>query len=248
MRKRFASLIPCLFLTAAPVFAQTDSAKPYSMDGEFGFILTTGNTETTSLTAGLKGTQELEQWSNEYTLEALYKQDDIKDSDGGTTETTAQKIFVSGQGNYKLTNPKQRLFAFASYEDDRFSNFAYQSTVAIGWNEKVINTPKQSFNYSIGPGYSFAEDQDGTDLSSVVVRGAIDFAYKLSETAKITQVISSEYGEDNVKTRSKTSVSAKLANGISMKVSLKLDHNTEVDEGRDNLDTETSVTLVYTFF
>jgi putative salt-induced outer membrane protein YdiY len=43
-------------------------------------------------------------------------------------------------------------------------------------------------------------------------------------------------------------VSAKLANGISMKVSLKLDHNTEVDEGRDNLDTETSVTLVYTFF
>ena len=88
----------------------------------------------------------------------------------------------------------------------------------------------------------------GDDLSSVIVRGAFDYSYKLSDNAKLTQVFSTEYGEDNVKSRSKTSVSAKLSNGLSMKVSLKLDHNTEVDEGRENLDTETSVTLVYSFF
>ena len=221
-----------------------DAPKSFTMDGEFGFILTSGNTETTSLSAGLKSTQELKDWSNEYTAEVLYKQDEIDDA----IETTAQKVFVSGQGNYKLTNPRQRLFAFASYEDDRFSSFAFQSTLAMGWNEKVLNTEQQQFSYSIGPGYSFAEDQLGEDLSSVIVRGAIDYSYKLSENAMLTQVFSTEYGEDNVKSRSKTSVSAKLSNGLSMKVSLKLDHNTEVDEGRENLDTETSVTLVYSFF
>ena len=242
MKLRLASVIAAV-LMGANAHAE-DAPKPFTMDGEFGFILTSGNTETTSLSAGLKSTQELQDWSNGYTAEVLYKQDELESG----TETTAQKFFLSGQGNYKLNNPRQRLFAFASYEDDRFSNFAFQSTVALGWNEKVIDTEQQTFSYSIGPGYSFAEDQMGDDLSSVIVRGAFDYSYKLSDNAKLTQVFSTEYGEDNVKSRSKTSVSAKLSNGLSMKVSLKLDHNTEVDEGRENLDTETSVTLVYSFF
>jgi putative salt-induced outer membrane protein YdiY len=40
--------------------------KPFSMDGEFGFIATSGNTETTSIKGKLAAHQELEQWSNDY--------------------------------------------------------------------------------------------------------------------------------------------------------------------------------------
>lgn len=244
---RFTSVasLALLATTITPVFAETETPpKPYSMDGEFGFILTTGNTDTTSITAGLKGTQELTEWSNEYTLEGLYKQDEV----AGSKETTAQKIFLSGQGNYKLTNPDQRLFAFSSYEDDRFSSFQYQATVALGYNQQVLQDEKQTFNYSVGPGYSFAKDQAGADLNSVIMRAALDYSYVLSDNARITQTLSTEYGEDNTKSRSKTSVIAKLSNGISMKVSLKLDHNSSVEGDADNLDTETSVTLVYSFF
>lgn len=235
-----------LLCLSSSAFAQ-NNLQEFTMDGEFGFILTSGNTEATSLSAGLKGAQELQQWSNEYILEALYKQDEVSDGEN-STETTAQKFFISAQGNYKLNNENQRLFAFASYEDDRFSNFDYQATVALGWNHLLIDDDKQSFNYSIGPGYAFAQGIDGENLDSIVIRGALDYSYVLSDNAKLTQQVSTEYGETNTKTRSKTSVSAKLANGLSMKVSLKLDHNSEVDQDRENLDTETSVTLVYTFF
>lgn len=224
------------------------ATKPYSMDGEFGFILTTGNTETTSISAGIKGTQELADWSNEYTLEGLYKQDEVSVGDSMRRETTAQKLFLSGQGNYKLNNPKQRLFVFSSYEDDRFSSFKYQATVALGWNQQLIEDNVQKFNYSVGPGYSFAQDQMGKSLNSLIVRAALDYSYKLSENARITQTLSTEYGEDNTKSRSKTSVIAQLTNGLSMKVSLKLDHNSDVEPGIEKLDTETSVTLVYSFF
>ena len=244
--KASIALVLCALFATAPSVAK--EKKPLSMDGEFGLIITTGNTEATSLSAGLSGTQELADWSNEYSLDALYKQDKVSSGTGSTTETTAQKFFLSGQSNYKLTKENQRLFLFGSYEDDRFSDFKYQSTVALGWNQKLWDNGKSKFSYSVGPGYSFSEGQDGTDLNSVIVRAALEYSHKLSDTAKIKQSLSSEFGEANTKTRSLTSVSATINGALSMKVSLKLDHNTDVDEGSDNLDTETAVTLVYSFF
>ena len=240
------ALVLCALFAAAPSVAQKD--KSISMDGEFGLIITTGNTEATSLSAGLAGTQELTDWSNEYKFDALYKQDKVNRAGNEVTETTAQKYFLSGQANYKLTQEHQRLFIFGSYEDDRFSDFKYQSTVALGWNQEVFSNEKSKFSYSVGPGYSFSESQDGKDLDSIIVRAALQYSLRLSDSAKITQSLSSEFGGDNTKSRSVTAVSATLKDALSMKVSLKLDHNTDVEGDSKKLDTETAVTLVYTFF
>lgn len=223
-----------------------EEAKPLTLDGEFGFIFTSGNTETTSGSAGLSAKQELESWSNEYSAKALYKKDTVD----GIETTSAQKFFASAQGNYKLTNPDHRLFAFASYEDDRFSNFKYQGTVAGGWNQKVWEDETSSFDYSIGPGYSFAKDVNDEDVSGAIVRGAVNYKWTISETARFTQTFSTEIGSDNTKSRAESALSAQIAGGLSMKLSIKFDHNTDVDEasGVDKLDTETAVTLVYSFF
>ncbi len=226
---------------AAPTLAED---KGLTMDGEFGFIFTTGNTDTTSASAGLSAKHELEKWSNEYLIEGLYKKDEINDVE----QTSAQKFFASAQGNYKLENPNHRLFAFASYEDDRFSNFKYQGTLAGGWNQKLWEDEKSSFDYSIGPGYSFAEDQLGEDVSGVIVRGSLNYKWQISETSKFSQTFSTEVGSDNTKSRAESALSAQIAGGLSMKLSLKFDHNTDVNGGTKKLDTETAVTLVYSFF
>lgn len=246
MTKTPIAFVLCAFFATAPGVAQ--NIKPISMDGEFGLIITTGNTEATSLSAGLSGTQELVDWSNEYKFDALYKQDKVQRGDNKVTETTAQKYFLSGQANYKLTQENQRLFVFGSYEDDRFSDFKYQSTVALGWNQQVFSNETSNFSYSIGPGYSFSENQEGKNLDSVILRAALQYSLKLSDSAKITQSLSSELGGDNTKSRSVTAVFATLKDALSMKVSLKLDHNSDVEGNSKKLDTETAVTLVYTFF
>lgn len=233
----------CASITmTAPAFAE--EPKPLTMDGEFGFIFTSGNTETTSASAGFSAKQELEMWSNEYLLEGLYKKDEIE----GVERTSAQKFFASAQGNYKLENPDHRLFAFASYEDDRFSNFKYQATIAGGWNQKVWEDENSSFNYSIGPGYTFAETQAGESQDGVVVRGAANYNLKISETSRFTQTFSTEVGADNTKSRAESALSAQIAGNLSMKLSIKFDHNTDVAPGVEKLDTETAVTLVYSFF
>ena len=244
--KKIALLVS--LMASATVVAQEEK-KDFTLDGEMGLIVTTGNTDTTSLKGRLNAKHEMTNWSNEYLLEALYKQDEVTLDDGSEeSQTTAQKYFLSAQGNYKLENPENRLFAFASYEDDRFSSFDFQATIAGGWSSVWFDKPTQKFTYSIGPGYSFAERVDGEDADSFIIRGAMDYTWKISDNANFKQAVSTEIGDDNTKSKSETSISAKLGEALSMKFSVILNHNTDVDPGLDNLDTETAATLVYTFF
>jgi putative salt-induced outer membrane protein YdiY len=237
------SIILLGLFAAGNAFA-ADEVKPFSMDGEFGYIATTGNTETTSIKGKLSAHQELTQWSNDFIVEALYKKDKINDVD----QTTAQKYFLSGQGNYKLENPDHRLFGFASYEDDKFSSFDYQATLAVGWSQKMWEDDASNFSYSVGPGYSFSETSDGEKQNGMIVRAALDYQWKISDTAQFKQLLSTEVGSDNTKSKSETSVSAQISGDLSLKVSLILDHNSDVADGIDNLDTQTAATLVYSFF
>ena len=232
---------------AASAIAQ-DEPKPFTMDGEFGLIVTTGNTETTSATAGITAQQELENWSNDYQIKGLYKEETVIQDGEEVERTSAQKFFASAQGNYKLENPDHRLFVFSSYEDDRFSNFAYQATLAGGWSQKMWKTEKTAFEYSVGPGYSWAETQAGVDNDSFIVRGSAAFKWFISDTAKFTQTASTEVGSENTKSRAESALTATISGSLSMKVSLRLDHNSNVAQGVEKLDTETAVTLVYNFF
>jgi putative salt-induced outer membrane protein YdiY len=104
------------------------------------------------------------------------------------------------------------------------------------------------FSYSVGPGYSFAETSDGEKQNGVIVRAALDYQWKISDTAQFKQLLSTEVGSDNTKSKSETSISAQISGDLSLKVSLILDHNSDVADGIDNLDTQTAVTLVYNFF
>lgn len=248
MKKQLIAISAMSLCLATTAFAEEEVKKGLTLDGEFGLILTTGNTETTSSKAKLSAKQELDSWSNEYLIEGLYKKDTVETDDVEVETTSAESIFASAQGNYKLENPDHRLFIFGSYEDDRFSNFKYQGTIAAGWNQKLWGNDDSSFDYSIGPGYSFAETQSGEDNDGFIVRGAFNYSKTISETAVFTQTFSTEIGADNTKSRAESALSAKIAGNLSIKLSLNLDHNSDVDEGVDNLDTETAVTLVYSFF
>lgn len=238
-----------LGLVASLTAHADDKVKPFSMDAELGLIVTTGNTETTSFKGKINAHQELEMWSNDYLAEVLYKEDTVALSTGEEqSQTTAQKYFLSGQGNYKLENPDHRIFAFTSYEDDKFSSFDYQATLAAGWSQKMWDDETSKFEYSVGPGYSFSKTNEGVSEDGLIVRASLAYQWKISDTATFKQGLSSEVGDNNTKSKSVTSLSAQINGSLAMKLSLTMDHNSDVAEGTENLDTQTAVTLVYTFF
>ena len=82
----------------------------------------------------------------------------------------------------------------------------------------------------------------------MILRLAGNLDWKISENSKFNALLSSELGEDNTKGKAEVSLSSNINSSLAMKFSVSGTHNSNVsDESIEKLDTETAVTLVYTF-
>jgi putative salt-induced outer membrane protein YdiY len=73
---------------------------------------------------------------------------------------------------------------------------------------------------------------------------------KLGEHIELKQLLSAKHSisaADNSIYKAETSVSTKLISTLQLKFTFTLDYNTEVEAEKENLDTQTAVTLVYSF-
>lgn len=255
---------PALLTVALCTSAFAEDTPRFQADAQVGAILTSGNTDSTALKGKLEIRQNLASWRNNYVLEALFKEDEVEYVVGGATVTeeqvTAEKYFASAQADYKLNEQYRGLFLFGSYEDDRFSGYAYQATVAAGYSDALILTDRNRLLYSIGPGYSFYETDDtlndqgdlteGESDDSVIIRFSADYTHTFSESAKFTQLVSVDYAPDsdkNTKTRSETALTTKINDAFALKASFTVTQNSEVPEDIEKTDTQTALTLVYSF-
>ncbi|MDU0355821.1 DUF481 domain-containing protein [Paraglaciecola aquimarina] len=222
-----------------------------SMVGELGFILARGNTNASTLKAKINTSQELETWSYQIIADTLYKQSKRTVNGENVTTTSAHNTFLSIQGDYKLVEPENRVFAYAEYEQKRFSGFHYQAAFATGWSSKLWNTKNSELKYSIGPGYAISEIDEGSnkeEQKGIIARAAMQYKKKFSHQATFLQFISTELATSFSKTRSETSLSTKLSGALAMKLSLVLNHETSNNDDSNEVDTQTAVTLVYQFF
>ncbi len=237
-----------------------EKERSWSAEAEVGFLTTSGNTESSTLKTKLDAKKDFEKWLHHLVFDALYKEDTIDDEDGDPqTETTAEKYFASLQSDYKLNKENASLFVFASYTDDRFTSFDYQATIAIGYSDAIFKTDSSHLTYNIGPGYSFYQIEviDETDMSvsneteeNVIVHLAGEYFYKISESSKFTQTVTSDYSpddENNTRTKAVSSLSSNINGSLALKLSYTIDYNSVVGEDNVHMDTQTALTLVYTF-
>lgn len=236
-------------------FAHAEEAeKDYGIKGEveLGILATSGNTTSTSFKGKVNLNQETESWKNEFLFDSLFKQDEVEDEETGKEETATseQKYFASAQGNYKLDKENSALFVYGSYEDNRFSGYKYQSSIAVGYSDRLLETEKSFLDYSVGPGYAYAKTDDEETEDSTIVRLAGKYEFQFSETAKFVQTLSTEAATDtssNTRSKSETAVSARLMESLTMKAAFVVNHNSHVEEDKKKADTETSITVVYLF-
>lgn len=249
-------------LTAISMSTFAEEEKSISADLEFGFISTSGNTDSNSLLGKLGIKQNLTKWRNQFLIEGLYKNDESTDDDTGDTEreTTAQKYFISAQSDLKLDDKHKGFFVYGSYEDDRFSGYEYQASIAIGFSDRLFETPNSHLNYSVGPGVAFTKTEDSIDDNGVfieseeeenfVIRLSADYLYQISPNAKFTQTFSTDYSpnsDDNTKTKAESAVTANLNSSLALKASFAITNNSVVLDGIEKTDSQTAVTLVYNF-
>lgn len=228
-----------------------DENNKFTLDGELGVIFASGNTNATSIKSSLKSEHETKRFSNNYWVEFLYKETEIIEDDLAQDQTTAQRFYTYAQSDYKLQQQNRRLFIFGDYEDDRFNGYDYRSSIAAGWSQLIWENEISDFRYSVGPGYAFARFDNGEradEVDGLIVRASAEYHYIWPTGAKLRQFVSVEAGDENIKSRTESSLSANLFESLALKLSFIVQHNTSPVNDVQSLNTETSVTIVYRFF
>ena len=205
--------------------------------GELGASFASGNSENESVNAALGIGVTLDRWTHKLGFAGNYG------SDGRVT--TAQRWEVRGQSNYDITG-RAYWFGAGRYEDDRFSAYDFQSTVATGLGYKLIDSERTKLWVQGGPGYRYAEfNETGESEDGVIFRGDLGFDHQLTGTTKIVERFLVETGSENTYLQNDLGLEVTIEGSLGLRVGYQVRHNTETPPGIDKTDTLTTVSLIY---
>ncbi|ALO34150.1 hypothetical protein CMT41_04940 [Colwellia sp. MT41] len=244
--------------------AVDEEKSSLTISAELGFLFTTGNTKTGDIKAGINLKHEAGQWLNSLSFNALAKKLETEDeiTKEKSFESTDNKWDILGQTNYSLEEGgKNYLYGSAYYEQNKFSSFQYQTSASFGWGRHWWETETSSFFADIGPGvkYDVIRASDATDTkqameeyseTAAIVQAQALYTKQINDFVEFKQYFVAkqafESGKNSVY-KSETSLTTKLMESLQFKFSFRVDYDTEVEQGFENTNTETSVTLVYSF-
>jgi putative salt-induced outer membrane protein YdiY len=241
--------LACALAFAAPCASAKDNVEPgWNTSAELGAITTSGNTVGTSVTGKIDAKQETNNWSNEYILSGYFKDEEITHDNGQKErERSAQRYSLSAKAAFKLLEEGDKLFVLGTHVDDKFGAYTRYSTLGVGYGTQWYKSDTRTVDVEVGPGYFAGERPAGESENGFTVRGAANVKWKLSDTAQLRQSVIVERGTSNIHSMAETSLSTKINSTMQMKAAFTARNDTNVPEDKKNTDTQTSVTLVYSF-
>jgi putative salt-induced outer membrane protein YdiY len=238
---------PSAYFTQAPTLSVPEGSNWFTA-AELGAISTSGNTSGTSVTGKIDARHEMSNWSNEYIVSGFFKEDEVANSDGTRTRTrSAERYQLSAKAAYKLLTEGNRAFVLGSHVNDKFGAYTRYSTLAVGYGKQLLKRDDKTVEVEIGPGYFHGESANGEQESGMTVHGAAQLRWKVSPSAAFSQTVSVERGTSNMHSVAETALSTKINGTMQMKAAFSARSDTKVPEDKKNTDTQTSLTLVYSF-
>jgi len=224
---------------------------------ELGFLYKTGNTNSGDMKTGLDLRFEKGQWLSLLNVDLLLKKADITNESGDTHfKTTDQKWTLSSQTNYSIDNKeKNYIYGNIWFEENEFSSFDNQASISTGWGRHWYKNSKASLWGDIGPGYKRdlfkASDTDPQRTSDTwIIQAQALYIRKLGEHVELKQHLSAKQSLDTSENsiyKAETTVTTKLISTLQLKFTFTLNYNSKVEATKEKLDTQTAVTLVYSF-
>ena len=236
-------------LTAVPLLASAaDPLGTWFTSAELGAITTSGNTSGTSVTGKIDARQELEDWTNQYIVTGYFKEDRQPAADGSTIrQRSAQRYSVSAKAAYKLVEVGNKLFVLGSHLEDKFGAYTSYSSLGVGHSTSWYRTIDAVLDVELGPGYFSGTKATGETESGFTVRGAAALRWQLSPQAQFSQTVSIERAASNVRSSAEAALSTKINGTMQMKAALIARNDTSVPIDKKHTDTQTSLTVVYSF-
>ena len=255
MNRKLALSALCLLpLVSYTAIAEDADKKPeFTASAELGFLYKTGNNKSADVKAGLNLKHEMDKWRTTVAFNILAKKTETEDGTGNKAfESTANKWDISAQTNYSIDEAgKNYFYGNLAHEQDKFKSFESQSSFSAGWGRHWYETKTSSFFADIGPGIKYDVTREtGESNTSMIVQAQALYQHKFNEYVEFKQFFVARQATksgDNSAYKSETSVTAKLIDALQLKFAVRVDYNTEVASGDENTDSETSMTLIYSF-
>jgi putative salt-induced outer membrane protein YdiY len=219
---------------------------PWGGDVEVGVVLSRGNTEATAVRTNAELKHELEAFRNKYFIQTLLQRNTQVNSVTGEKEdnTTGQRVGVTAQSNYKFFRSDSSLFGRAAYLNDRFGAFREQSSVAVGYANRLYEEGQNYLDFETGPGMAYDRPSEG-----MIWYAAGNFEYHFSETSKFKQTLEYAISLDghNTSYTSRSAITAQINNELALRLSVNIKYDSDVGVDKKSTDTETAASVVYSF-
>jgi putative salt-induced outer membrane protein len=145
-----------VFLTslalAAPLLAAEEEDDPLEGNVKFGYLATTGNTETSSLNTKFETKYIAGDWHHEALASAINASE--------SKVTTAEAYEAGWKSGWDFTD-RDYVFGRLNWRKDRFGPFDTQFSQTVGYGRHIIDTDAHDLEGEVGFGARQSEDQQG---------------------------------------------------------------------------------------
>ena len=243
MNKLVKVALAATLLVSGSVYAQ-DAAEVLDTSwngvGEFGFVSTSGNTDTQTLNLRLEFTKQTENWRYRLGGTALSSSKD------GTKD--AERYTAEFQADRKL-NEISYLFGVYRYDADKFGAYDPQQSVTLGYGRQLMKSDRHELKGEVGVGYRSQKDSaTGETSSGLIGRFLLDDVWIITPSTTWNNRVLVETGSDNTFTLFNTGLVVAMNERFAVKVGYEIRHNSDIPVSvSDKTDTTTTVNLVYNF-
>lgn len=222
-----------------------EEKSPWTSSLELGFVRTTGNTETQTSIAKLDVGYQAAKWKHKLHAEG-YGQE--SENDLGESVVSAERYEIMGKSDYKFTD-RDYAFGLIRLQKDHFSGFEYENVVSAGYGRKALLRDNMELDLEIGPGVKFYKVDNGESTDEALLVLAANYWWAITDTSKFIQELRSDIGEEFTSSRSVTGIQANINKTLALRFTYTVRHKSKVPDPAttEKTDTETAMSLVYTF-
>ena len=219
-------------------FAAAQDEEGLSGQVAFGYLATSGNSETENMNLNFGGQHIRDKWT--HVLDGLA----VKSRTNQVT--TAEAYGLAWQSRYAIDD-KSYAFGLVDWDKDEFSAYSRQLREVIGYGRQFIDTDRHSLAGEAGVGARQGDFRDGTSEDESIARLGLDYEWQISDTSRFNQTFSIESGSSNTYTETMSSLSADVWGNFAIVLSYTIKRNSSVPIGVAKRDTFTAISLEYSF-
>ncbi len=235
---KFTQALLVLAVLAAHVQIVQAQEDPFAASVSLGYVGTTGNTDTTTFNSEALLTLRSEDWTHNGKFQALGSQEN--------STTKAERYYLEDKSDYNL-DADQYLYLKGSYLDDRFSGYGYQATGTAGYGRYLLRSDNLTLQGFGGAGYRQNDIINGPSDGEGIVTVGEKLDWVISSNAKLVQSFTSDIGEQLSISFFELGLETNIVGQITTKIAFQARNISEVPVGKKKTDTQTSVSLVYSF-